>query len=295
MRHLLFWAACAFAPSLAAADSVRLLAGGLIEYRPGNTPVILVSGHDGRERPGHIADRVSGIRDNDRLTLELIRRLDAAFGEGTGAVPHLIVCHLARAKVDVNRDLHEAQDGDPGAVEVWRAYHETIDEAAKLAIGGHGFAFLVDVHRHPHREARIELGNLISRDELNFDDARLDEPGYAAKSSLRLASSRHAGPFSRLLRGEDSLGLLYGRHGLRAIPGPAEPAPGGERFYSGGYTTRRHTAEDRVDGVQIEVARSSLAEPGYADRFAEATVAVLREFLKRRYDYELPTPAAVVP
>lgn len=269
----------------------RPLAGGLVEYRPGDTPVILVSGHDGQERPAHIANRVTGIRDNDTRTLPLTRRLYADFLAGTGVAPHMVINHLARAKIDVNRDLAEAQDGDPGATEVWRAYHDAIDEAARRAVAAHGFAFLVDIHRHPHREARLELGLLITRDELNLVDGQLDEPAFAARSSLRLAASRYDGPFSRLLRGEDSLARLYELHGLRAIPGPAEPSPGKERFYSGGYTTQRHAAMDRVDGVQIEVSRTSLSEPDYPDRFTAATLAVLREFLKRHYAYELPGPA----
>lgn len=272
--------------------AAQMKVGGLVEYRTGNTPVIIVSGHDGSQRPDDIADRKTGIRANDRGTRGITRKLYDTFHRETGAYPHLVYCDLARVKVDVNRDLPEAQEGDIGATEAWRAYHSLIDEAARQAIAEHGFAFLVDIHRHPHPEVRLELGQAITREELNLSDEELDRMDLADKSALTVALARYDGPFSKLLRGEDSIGAIYNRHGLRAIPSPQEPQPLQNRFFSGGYTTRHHTGKKKVDGVQIEISRVNLDDPGYHKPFCDTTVAVLREFLGKRYGYELPGGSA---
>lgn len=289
IRRLFVSAALLFSVTIEASSAPDFRADGLVEYHPGDLPLILVSGHDGRQRPARIADRLTGIRGNDQETQALTRQLHAAFQTDTAASPHLVICDLARVKVDVNRDLPEAQEGDPVATAVWHAYHGAIEQAAQAAIQTHGFAFVVDIHRHKHRETRLELGHLVTRDELNLSDDELNAPSFAAKSSLQLAASRHAGRFSDLLRGPDSLGFLYTRHELRSIPSPAEPAPGRERFYSGGFTTLHHTGKPLVDGVQIEVALPDVQDPDYRARFTAATIAVLREFLSRHYDHQLPS------
>ena len=77
------------------------------------------------------------------------------------------------------------------------------------------------------------------------------------------------------------------------MPSPAEPGPGNNPFFSGGYIVRRHASEPattKVDGLQIECPR-----PGVRDtadnraRFASAAAEAILVFLREQYRWE---PAA---
>ena len=56
--------------------------------------------------------------------------------------PHLVICHLKRTKVDVNRGINEAAEGDPTAEQVYEDFHGMIQVAR--AIIGRGVLF--DIH-----------------------------------------------------------------------------------------------------------------------------------------------------
>ena len=134
---------------------------------------------------------------------------------------------------------------------------------------------------------------MCSSDLLNVDDAAFDRSGVIGISTLRdLHLARGIGA-AELLRGPRSLGALLSERGQRAVPSPAEPGPGNNPFFSGGYIVRRHASEPattKVDGLQIECPR-----PGVRDtadnraRFASAAAEAILVFLREQYRWE---PAA---
>lgn len=97
--------------------------------------------------------------------------------------PHLIILHLNRQKVDVNRPLEGAVDNpnsgtraimmvrvchgraaarahsspDSKAVQAHRAYHNFIREALQQSVDQWGFAHLFDLHGQSHRSV-MEFG-----------------------------------------------------------------------------------------------------------------------------------------
>lgn len=78
----------------------------------------------------------------------------------------MIISDLKRSKLDPNRDIQEAAQGDPKAEEAWREYHGFIDEAkAKEGLG-----LVIDLHGQSHRKNSTELGYLLTTAQLNEGD-----------------------------------------------------------------------------------------------------------------------------
>jgi hypothetical protein len=85
--------------------------------------------------------------------------------------------------------------------------------------------------------------------------------------------------FAEVLRGPDSFGgLLAGK--LPSVPSPAEPSPGADPYFTGGYSTERHTAS--LPGVQIEAHFTGVRDTA-ANRTAaaEALAAAIVTFVER--------------
>ena len=227
---------------------------GYVEYVPGELPVILSAPHGGDLAPDEMADRTSGVAVTDTNTRELTWAVRDAFVDLTGKAPHVIVSHLDRGKLDPNREIVEAAQGDPFAEQAWEEYHDFIEEARnKVAISGEGMYF--DMHGHGHPVARLELGYLLSADRLNGDDESLNGLATVQLTSIREIGSDSSLPFSQLLRGPTSLGGLLQDRGVPSVPSPDMPSPGSDPYFSGGYSTERHGSRadtELVSGIQLE-------------------------------------------
>ncbi|MEX2381297.1 MAG: hypothetical protein WD490_02850, partial [Opitutales bacterium] len=214
-----------------------------IEYRVGNLPLILTSGHGGDILPSEIADRTWGSRGTDRNTRQLTEAIAAEIFERTGRHPHVVISHLRRLKLDPNREIEEAAQGDPLAEQAWTEFHDFIRTARAAAAEEFGFGFLMDIHGHGHDVQRVELGYALSASQLNQSVATLEQPGWGWDSSLRTLLLRRPGVgFPELLRGPRSLGHLFNLGGIPTWPSPEFPSPDNEPFFSGGYITRNHTS-----------------------------------------------------
>ncbi|MGQ0715058.1 MAG: hypothetical protein ACT4PJ_15260 [Gemmatimonadaceae bacterium] len=184
-----------------------------IEYSAGQLPIIITAPHGGALRPAEIADRTYRTTVTDLNTTELARAIDSAFVRRTGKPVHVIMVHLHRTKLDANRDITEAAQGDAEAETAWRDFHRFVNDAKEAVDRDHEAGFYIDLHGH---------GRTLS-----------------VHSPLS---------FSELLRGPVSLGTLFEREGVPAVPSDATPNPGSDPFFGGGL----HSA----DG-------SSLATPWY--------------------------------
>lgn len=253
-----------------------------IEYQPGALPLVIAAPHGGREKPADIPDRTQGVVDMDANTQELARAVVEAVQAAAGGRPHLVVCHLHRSKLDANRDLSEAAQGNALASQAWHEHHGFIDEACRKAVKDHGVAFLIDMHGHGHPDPRVELGYLLNAADLAQDGQVLNSPAVVQKSSLRWMVEKRGIPHMELLSGPFSLGALLEHEGFPATPSPGKPVPG-TPFFRGGYTIFRHCkAEAGVTGLQIEAYRPRLRDTAASrQRFAEALAASLKTYFVR--------------
>jgi hypothetical protein len=256
-----------------------------VEYLPGDLPIVVSVPHGGALTPASIPDRTAGTTVTDTNTIELGRAVRDAFASGTGRTPHLIVMHLRRTKVDANREVVEAAQGNAEAQLAWTEYHQFIEQAIGLARATGGDGFYLDLHGHGHAKARLELGYRLSAATLNGSDADLDNAQVALASSLRVAAQKTTHGSASLLRGALSLGGLLAP-ALPAVPSPADPSPGSDPYFTGGYSTERHTVV--IAGAQIESHY-----PGVRDSvssraaFGAALVTAIRAFVKEHLGLQI--------
>lgn len=260
-----------------------------IEYVAGGLPIILTAPHGGRDKPAEIPDRTKGVVAFDTNTQELARAIDAELVARTGRHAHLVICRLSRTKVDCNREIKEAAAGDPVAEQAWKDYHGFVEEAKLAVVKQSGKGFLVDLHGHGHKDARLELGYAHRREEFARTDEAMAQPAFIAAGTLALIAQRNPSGYAALLRGPDSLGALFEKEGFAATPSPLKPVPG-EPYFDGGYTVRRHAQEKAAfAGLQIETNSAGVRDNEASRRkFATATVNVLTAFLEKQMGLVLP-------
>jgi N-formylglutamate amidohydrolase len=261
-----------------------------VEFTPGSLPIVLTSPHGGALKPKEVANRTEGVLGADRNTQELTREIQAEFLRRTGRPPHVIISLLHRSKLDPNREIKEAAQGDPRAEKAWHNFHNSIRAAVRNAVETHGFAFLIDIHGHGHEIDWVELGYGLSSTNLNQSDAKLDESGLDAVSTLNdIATAGHITSFAQVLRGPKSLGALLQARGYRVVPGPRDPGPGKNRYFNGGYIVRTYARDTKgVDGVQIEAHLRGVRDtPAERKAFAKALVDSMILFLEEHYRYAI--------
>jgi hypothetical protein len=269
---------------------------GFTDYYAGELPFVLSAPHGGRLTPAYVANRTYGVMGEDLNTMDLAMRIRDAIKAETGFYPHIIVTQLHRSKLDPNREIVEAAQGDPYAERAWYEFQTFIDEASLRVQEEFGEGFYVDLHGHGHANQRLELGYMLSSTDLTRSDEELDVAFYVLQSSVRALGLKPGVDFADLIRGPQSLGTLLEGEGFPAVPSQSQPDPGGEAFFSGGYNTGRHGSMDggTLSGVQIECNYTGVRDSSTnRQAFAEALARVLAPFFAAHYDIPLaPAPVA---
>lgn len=259
-----------------------------VEFIAGDLPVVVSAPHGGTLEPASIPDRsgANATTIRDFATDDLAFETGPAFEARTGGAPHIIVLHLHRIKLDANRELGEAAEGNAAAERAWREYHGFIDAAREHVVAAHGTGFYLDLHGHGHDVQRLELGYLLTSAQLAGDDASLNEPAIVQRSSIRRLAEDGAATHAELLRGAHSLGTLLEAEGYPAVPSAAQPDPGADPYFTGGYSTDRHGSRHGglIDGVQIEANRIGVRDTD-ANRkaFAAALARAVEAFFEAHY------------
>jgi N-formylglutamate amidohydrolase len=268
-----------------------------VEFTPGDLPLVISAPHGGTIEPLSIPDRTGSnatvVRDAETDALALA--MPDAFAARTGGTPHVIVMHLHRSKVDANREIGEGAENNAAAARAWREYHGFIEAARLRVIEDHGRGFYIDLHGHGHEIPRLELGYLLSASQLGGGDEQLNAASVVERSSIRRLAETGESTHAELLRGTSSLGTLLEARGYPAVPSTSQPDPGGEPYFTGGYSTERHGSRNGglIDAVQIEANRIGVRDTeGNRQLFAAALAAAMEQFFAAHY--ELPLAAAAL-
>lgn len=123
-------------------------------------------------------------------------------------------------KLDPNRELDEAAQGDEIATAAYLNFHNLINET-KTTIGT---GILFDLHGQGHLQNSTEVGYRISTSDLNAGIVA------AENSSIRSLAQRLNLPGNDLIQGPKSFGAMLESQGFRALPSPRQPAPGEALF-----------------------------------------------------------------
>ncbi|HHI81333.1 MAG TPA: hypothetical protein ENK02_15320 [Planctomycetes bacterium] len=260
-----------------------------IEYVEGNLPIILAAPHGGRRIPATIPKRKYGVLIRDRRTQALAREIARELFLLTGRHAHLVVSHLDRSRLDPNRGITEAAQGNKEAEQAWREFHSFLTQARGTVTRQWKRGLFLDIHGHGHKIQRVELGYLLSSTDLRKSDSSLRQGGYRDRSSIRSLASLPGKDFPSLLRGKDSLGGLLQARSIRGVPSPSDPNPGSNPYFRGGYNTRRHGSRDggTVDAIQLEHPWSIRKTRDTRNPYAKKLASALLSLMNKHYGMDL--------
>merc|ERR1719158_479138 len=250
------------------------LGNGFIEYHPGDVNIVIAVPHGGFMEPESIPDRSYGTTETDSFTRDLGILVTQSIIDHLGRRPHLVISNLKRTKLDPNREIVEAAQGNYEAEEAWYAYHGYID-LAKLGWEG---GLVIDLHGQSHHHNTTELGYILTAEELN-------QGGYDIESTSMASLGNRLGlSGEEMLIGPLSLGSFLEASGYMGVPSPRQPSPGSWPYFPGFYTVVRHS-EGAWDSVSLETPSEVRIEAGRPGRvkFGEALGEAVASFYTASY------------
>ncbi|MCP4727223.1 MAG: N-formylglutamate amidohydrolase, partial [bacterium] len=263
-----------------------------VEYYAGELPIVLSAPHGGDLVPSEIPDRTYGTTVTDSYTIETALAIRTAIYDLTGRYPHLIVSKLKRTKLDPNRSIGEAAQGNQYAEQAYNEYHNFIEIAKDTVEAHYDRGLYLDLHGHGHSILRLELGYLLTSSDLENSDSGLNQSYYINKSSVRELVNSRGLDFADLIRGDNSFGAYLAQYGVPSVPSPENPDPGGYTFFSGGYSTVEHGSRDggTINGIQIEMHRVGLRDTqNNRENFAEDLAQVIDSYMNENFGIDIVT------
>lgn len=262
-----------------------------VQYIPGgrNSKVIISATHGGNVKPKCMPHRMNNFQQNnfndidcvltksDVYTKEMALLLREELSKLSSSVedkrPHLVICNLHRSRVDMNRSIVEACLNVPEAMTAYNEFHEFLSQA-KVAVEN---GLLLDIHGHTHTEELVELGYLVSNQELRKGNYHPD------KSSIRSLAQKSTFPFEDLIAGPVSLGKFLQDKSIDTIPSPKFHQLKSNCF-TGGYTISHHgsQANGGVDAIQIEIHKKYRNED-QSPKFISNLAKSIKEFMDIHY------------
>lgn len=260
----------------------------MIEVRTGTLPIILTVPHGGTLKPENVLARRYGVTGIDSNTAPLTEMIIEELEARHGGRPHAIFSRLHRSRLDPNREITEAAQGEPTAVAAWHRFHNSTQKACDSVMKRHGIGLLLDIHGHRHIDQRVELGYLVKSEQLRPGDAALNaDAALIAATSIRDLDQRSPFSFAELLRGPPSLGSLLEARGFRSVPSPDKPRPGiMSSYFSGAYDVAAHGSRDggTVSAIQIECPWNGIRDkPENQRRFAKALAEALGVYFEMHF------------
>ena len=248
-----------------------------------NCPVILSSPHDGTLQPTSMPERdhpdATTVR--DLYVSDLTLKISAAFYEKTGMRPHVIINDIARSRMEPNRSLEETYHKSEDANAAWLEYQNFIKIARQIVTDNVNRGLYIDMHGHGHTKQRVEVGYIVSKANLNADDATLDR--LATTSSIYGIARNSTYSFSNLVRGDYAFGTLLANEGLPAVPSKQDPKPNTDDYFNGGYCTYTYGSINggTISSFQLETNGSGLRNTpdqrtASGGRFANAIICYVK-------------------
>ena len=263
-----------------------------IEVRSGTLPIILTVPHGGSLKPANVLARRYGVTGTDSNTIPLAEMIIEELSKRYGGKPHTIISHLDRSKLDPNREVEEAAQGDPTAIAAWHRFHDSAQKACNNVMKKSGAGLLLDIHGHRHLDQRVELGYMIKGDILKHSDAELNaDAALIASTCIRDLDKRSPQSFAELVRGPQSLGGLLEDRRFRCLPSPTKASPAFMAgYFSGVYDVAAHGSCDggTVSAIQVECPWNNVRDtPEHQRRFAVALADSLGTYFEVHFGRKL--------
>ncbi|MBC8227828.1 MAG: hypothetical protein H8E74_11975 [Gammaproteobacteria bacterium] len=263
---------------------------GYIQYRVGNTPVIITVPHDGTLVPSNMADRIGDV-ERAVNTRKVAEQFAVFFNANSnGLFPHIIYNNVSRTKLDPDANLMDGAQGNSYANLSYGTYHSYLQTAIDSVEANFDSGILLNLVEHDNATQQFELGYLLSESELNLSDAELNN-GYSTLSSISQLSSISAATFSEVLRGYSSFGNFlfaasYNGSSYQVVPNLDNPnAPSGG-YTSGGFTLTTYGKErlGKINAIEVATPYSGFRDNANAYR---AVGVVLEDATYRFYQEQI--------
>tara|TARA_B110000008_G_scaffold70762_1_gene71788 strand:+ start:41 stop:1021 length:981 start_codon:yes stop_codon:yes gene_type:complete len=261
---------------------------GYITYYPGNIPLVISIPHGGDISPSEISNRTYGITVTDSNTIELGIAIRNYFYANFNIRPYLIINNLKRTKLDANREINEAAQGNIFARRAFNEFHFYIQSAREEILSKYSTGFLFDIHGHGVNpdgfyDMRTWIGYLLSGDELDNSNSYIDQNISIDKTSIYSMANSSAETLSEILRGPNSLGSFFENNLYTALPSSNSPSPEGMRYFSGGYNTFFYGTDRNFNfnAIQLEFPFPDLRDtPQSRNTFASIFVTLIQEYIQ---------------
>lgn len=256
--------------------------------RKGNIPLLLVAPHGGDLKPQWIENRgcEGAVITQDQYTLGIALQIENELKK-RAYQPYIVYAKIHRVKVDLNRSLETSHCEDDSSNDLWREFHQQIESYRNDIIQKYSRGLMIDIHGHGHPNQRIELGYLLSSEQLR--SLSINGSLENSLTSINSLVNNHPENISldELIIGENSLGTLLSSAGFPSVPSAQDPAPNlGDPFFSGGSNTKLYGSKTRngVDAIQLELNRQNLRQESEDRiRFSENFATVILSYLQRHY------------
>ena len=176
--------------------------------------------HGGDLKPQWIANRsCSGaVITQDQYTLGIALQIEQELNR-RGFQPYMVLAKIHRVKVDLNRSLLTSHCDDDTSNEPWELFHSQIAAFREEVIQKHQRGLLIDIHGHGHLIQRIELGYLITSNQLREMTDNATNIDVATTSIRSLLNNHPEGiTLNEVILGEKSLGSRLEENGFPTVP-----------------------------------------------------------------------------
>ena len=263
---------------------------GYIQYRVGNTPVIITVPHDGTLVPSNMSDRMG---DTERAvnTRKVAEQFAVFFNANSdGLFPHIIYNNLSRTKLDPDANLMDGAQGNSYANQSYGTYHSYLQTAIDSVEANFDSGILLNLVEHDNATQQFELGYLLSESDLNLSDEVLNT-GYSTLSSISQLSSISSGSFAEVLRGYGSFGeylfaASYNGSSYQVVPTLDNPNAPSDGYTSGGYTLTAYGKErlGKINAIEVATPYSGFRDNANAYR---AVGVILEDATYKFYQEQL--------
>ena len=206
----------------------------------GHTNLIITAPHGGGMKPLSIPTRKYGKKLMDtytrRLSKELIKLLSYS--------PYYVISDIHRSKVDLNRSIEEAAQGNSKAEGIWNDWNVYIDWYKDEIDRIYGKGLLIDIHSQGKTKS-FQLGYGISARTYN---RMRNRESYTEKSTL---SSLKQDEYEMIF-GEFSIRESLKRYGYDVL------TPKDDDIYFNGGRDIEHFSGNGLGAIQIECPTSVL-------------------------------------
>jgi hypothetical protein len=261
---------------------------GYITYYPGNIPIIISIPHGGDISPSEISNRTYGVSVTDSNTIDLGIAIRNYFYSNYNIRPYVIINNLKRTKLDANREINEAAQGNIFAERAFDEFHFYIQSAREEILSKYSTGFLFDIHGHGVNpdgfyDMRTWIGYLLSGDKLDNSDSYIDQNISIDDTSIFNIANSSNETLSEILRGPNSLGSFFENNLYTALPSSNSPSPEGMRYFSGGYNTFFYGTDRNFNfnAIQLEFPFPDLRDtPQSRNTFASIFVTLIQEYIQ---------------